>query len=290
MKKILYYCSLMLCVFLLLGCEKTTIKDTTENKIEGSIEASAEDISKNKENIKNKKEELVEINSIQELRNPWHKIDLCWDHTGCKIFWYYDKNNSRQWKRVSYYRNWNKHLEWNFIDDERDGVRNMYYENGQLRTQWKYKKWKENWPWKERYRNGAKQSYQVFNVWVSIQWKRWYESGELSVEWEINEEWKITKWKYKEGQEKILQINKNNGTNSTINKERYLNWQLKRIETWEDYVQNGDWKWWYENGQIKFEWKFKDWYRDDFWKFWNENWQLKAEWKYVKWEEVWIWK
>lgn len=81
---------------LIIGCEKTTIKDTTENKIEGSIEASADDISKNKENIKNKKEELVEINSIQELRNPWHKIDLCWDHTGCKIFWYYDKNNSRQ--------------------------------------------------------------------------------------------------------------------------------------------------------------------------------------------------
>lgn len=39
-------------------------------------------------------------------------------------------------------------MEWNFIDDERDGVRNMYYENGQLKAEWKYIKWEEVWIWK----------------------------------------------------------------------------------------------------------------------------------------------
>lgn len=58
--------------------------------------------------------------------------------SSCKDWWNYNNDGEKNGKRVSCYENGQIKSKWKYIDWNNDGEWVYYYENGQIKSKWKY--------------------------------------------------------------------------------------------------------------------------------------------------------
>ena len=70
--------------------------------------------------------------------------------------------------------------------------------------------------------------------------------------------------------------------------EWYENGKMKELGNYKSGKQDGLWKSWYKNGKLQEMGTYKAGYKDGVWKTWNENGKLESTWQYDAEEEKWL--
>ena len=165
-----------------------------------------------------------------------------------EIIWEVDKS--------SWETNWVKK------DEQKDGMTITYYDNGQVKSKWKFIDWKQDWERVWYYENWEIRDVDLWDNWKIVKTTVYYE------DWWISEIFNYKNWL---PDWERVRYYENGNVKEKID---YKNW----LENWNHVI-------YYENGQIQEKWSFVYVYNG------NNNWVWIFSWEELRYYENWqVWR
>ena len=207
-------------------------------------------------------------------------------------------SENTRWRKIGAYKSGEEDGTWKLWDDDDklireinykdgilDGVWKSWYENGQLESEGIYKSDKPDGIWKSWYKNGKLHAEGLFKTGLLISYKSWFKNGNQ----EMVEYFKGKK-SYKEFYLGCLYRAKldlnlpiycdDEFIRDGEYQEWYENGKMKEFGNYKSDKQDGLWRSWYKNGKLQEMGTYKDGYKDGVWKTWCENGKLESTWQY----------
>ncbi len=141
-----------------------------------------------------------------------------------------------------------------YKDNKKNGLWEIYYKNGNLKSQITYKDNRQYGEVKIFYENGSpkEEGYWKINKWVG-EYKYYYDNGQIKYHWFFDENGKRTGFQeyYYDNGVKQIEGEWKQGKESGQIKEYYANGNLQKVSTFSEGTLNGQVVEYYSDGQIK---------------------------------------